>query len=133
VSKTKRTTWRCFHCNEVFRSRKSALAHFGSEDFCKKDPPACIDPLRYDEKQRLTELRDAQHYALEMEESARESEDKVEMLEMELDEFKALTKCQSVHDLRMLLDSQQGELITARALIDAVRDKAPEVYAEIIQ
>jgi len=33
----------------------------------------------------------------------------------------------------MALDSAEGELITARALIAAVREKAPEVYAEVIQ
>ena len=129
----KRKSWRCFHCDEVFRSRKAAWAHFGDDSYCSKEVPACIDPLRQDEKKRITDLREAQKYALDMENEARKHSDRVDDLEMELGEFKSLTKCRSVHDLRMTLDSAQGELITARELIKAVREKAPEVYAEIIQ
>ena len=97
----KRKTWRCFHCDEVFRSRKAAWAHFGPDQDCEKLPPACIDPLRADEKVRLTELREAQ----------------------ELAEFKSLTKCDSIHALRMTLDSAEGELITARTLIAAALER----------
>lgn len=36
-------TWRCFHCDKVFRSRKRAAEHFGvfevlSEPACRVDP-----------------------------------------------------------------------------------------------
>ena len=130
---SKRKTWRCFHCDEVFRSRKTAWAHFGPDQGCEKLPPACIDPLRSDEKARLTELREAQEYAFKCQESANVAEDKVDDLQRELDEFKSLTKCRSSHELRMVQDYVEGELITARALIEAVRTKAPDVYAEIIQ
>lgn len=129
----KRKTWRCFHCDDVFRSRKAAWAHFGPDQDCEKLPPACIDPLRADEKARLTELREAQEYAFECQESANGEVDRLDELERELAEFKSLTKCDSIHALRMALDSAEGELITARALIAAVREKAPEVYAEVIQ
>ncbi len=129
----KRKSWRCFHCNEVFRSKKAAWAHFGDDSFCTKEVPACIDPLRYDEKKRITELREAQKYALDMENEAREHSDRVDEVEMELDNFRALTKCTTVHELRMKLDSERGRIITAEALIEAVRSKAPEVYAEVIQ
>ena len=127
-----RKTWRCFHCDEVFRSRKDAYLHFGPEDACEKLPPACVDPLRTDEKARITELREAQDYALKCQESANSAEDKADDLARELDTFRSLTKCQNSHQLRMALDSAQGELITARRLIEAVRLKAPEVYAEVI-
>ena len=129
----KRKSWRCFHCDEVFRSRKSAYAHFGPDQDCEKLPPACIDPLRSDEKARLTELREAQDYALKCQESANIAEDKIDDLERELSTFKGLTKCHSGSELRMKLDSAQGELITARELIKAVREKAPQIYAEVIQ
>ena len=130
----KRKTWRCFHCDDVFRSRKAAWAHFGPDQDCEKlPPPACIDPLRADEKARLTELREAQEYAFQCQESANGKEARLDDLERELAEFKSLTKCDSIHALRMALDSAEGELITARALIAAVREKAPEVYAEVIQ
>lgn len=133
VTKRKRKTWRCFHCDEVFRSRKASYAHFGPDQDCEKLPPACIDPLRKDEKARLTELREAQDYALKCQESANAFEDKLDDAERELDAFRSFTKCRSSHELRMNLDSAEGERITARALIDAVRAKVPDIYAEIIQ
>ena len=129
-SKAKR--WRCFHCDEVFRSRKSAYAHFGPDQDCEKLPPACIDPLRADEKARLTELREAQDYAFQCQESANSFEDKLEMAERELSEFRAITKCHSVHDLRMWMDSQQGRVVTANALIDGFRKVSPELAEQII-
>jgi hypothetical protein len=110
--KPKRKSWRCFHCDEVFRSRKAAWAHFGPDDGCDKMPTACVDPLRTDEKARLTELREAQEYALQCQESANRAEDTSENIERELAEFKSLTGCRSIHDLRK---------------------KAPGVYAEVIQ
>lgn len=129
----KRKAWRCFHCDEIFRSRKSASAHFGLDDYEARDVPACVDPLRSDETVRLTELREAQRYALQCQEEARVTEDKLDDLVCELNEFKRLTKCATSQGLRMALDSAEGEQITARALIEAVRLKAPEVYVEVIQ
>jgi hypothetical protein len=133
VSTKPRKAWRCFHCDEVFRSRKSAYAHFGPDQDCEKLPPACIDPLRADEKARLTELREAQDYAFKCQESGNAAEDRADDLARELGEFKSLTKCDNSHELRMALDSARGELITAKALIEAVRTKAPAIYAEVIQ
>lgn len=128
-----RKHWRCFHCDEVFRSRKAAWAHFGPDDGCEKMPPACVDLLRTDEKARMAELREAQQYALECQESVNAAEDRADDLERELDEFRRLTKCRNIHELRMAMDSAEGELQTARMLIDAVRTKAPDVYAEVVQ
>jgi hypothetical protein len=129
----KRKSWRCFHCDEIFRSRKAAWAHFGDDSYCTKELPACIDPLRNDEKKRITDLREAQKYALDMENEARELDDRVDGLEMELAEFKALTKSSTINELRMKLDSEQGRIVTAEALIEAVRSKAPDIYREVIQ
>ncbi len=106
---THRKSWRCFHCDEVFRSRKAAYAHFGPDEECEKLPPACIDPLRADEKKRIAELREAQDYAFRCQESGNAAEDKADMLEAELAEFKSLTKCQSPHELRMTLDWKRRE------------------------
>lgn len=130
--RTRRKTWRCFHCDEVFRSHKSAYYHFGPDDGCEKDPPACIDPLRADEKERLMELKKAQDYAMQCQESANKAEDLSEMLERELAEWKTITKCENTYQLRMKMDSAHGELITARMLINAIRTKAPDVYEEIV-
>jgi hypothetical protein len=132
-AKRKRKIWRCFHCDEVFRSRKSAYAHFGPDCDCEKLPPACVDPLRKDEKARITELREAQDYAFHCQESANCAEERASDLERELDEFRRLTKCRNTHELYMKLDSEKGTLLTAMELIKAVRTKAPAVYAEVVQ
>ena len=58
-------TWRCFHCDEVFTNRKDAYNHFGDESPCGSDVPACVDPLRTDEKARMNELRIARKAYLE--------------------------------------------------------------------
>lgn len=91
-------TWRCFLCDEVFRSRKTAQAHFGA------DMPACVDPLRADEKARLIELREAQDYALLCQEHSNRAED----VACELDEFKRLTGCDGTGALRMKMADQSG-------------------------
>ena len=75
---SKRKTWRCFFCNEVFRSRRSAWLHFG-EQSCASDLPACVDPLRTDEKQRMNELRLAREYAMKMQHDSEAAEDDAAM------------------------------------------------------
>lgn len=124
--------WRCFHCDEVFRSRKTAWAHFGPDQDCEKLPPACVDQLRVDEKARLTELREAQEYAFQCQESANMKEDHLDDLERELAEFKALTGCHSLHDLRMWMDSQRGRVMTAEELIAGFIKASPKLAAQII-
>ncbi len=36
-----RKTWRCFFCDDVFRSAKAAALHFGAFDSCEPDVTAC--------------------------------------------------------------------------------------------
>lgn len=36
-----RKQWRCFFCDEVFTRFKDAAEHFGSDDACEADMPAC--------------------------------------------------------------------------------------------
>lgn len=36
-----RKQWRCFFCDEVFTSFKHAAEHFGVDDACEADVPAC--------------------------------------------------------------------------------------------
>jgi len=36
-----RKTWRCFFCDEVFTRHEDALEHFGRDDACEADAPAC--------------------------------------------------------------------------------------------
>ena|ERR1700729_2399762 len=82
MSKAKK--WRCFFCDEVFYNRRAAWAHFG-DDNCITDPPACVDPLRFDEIARMTELREARAHAMKMQAES-EKNDEAEAL---LDNFRA--------------------------------------------
>lgn len=36
-----RKQWRCFFCDEVFSRREDAAEHFGCNDSCEADVPAC--------------------------------------------------------------------------------------------
>lgn len=36
-----RKQWRCFFCDEVFTRRQDAAEHFGCDDACEADIPAC--------------------------------------------------------------------------------------------
>lgn len=36
-----RKQWRCFFCDEVFTRFKDAAEHFGCDDACEADAPAC--------------------------------------------------------------------------------------------
>jgi hypothetical protein len=36
-----RKQWRCFFCDEVFTRRKDAAEHFGVDEGCEADVPAC--------------------------------------------------------------------------------------------
>lgn len=36
-----RKQWRCFFCDDVFRSAKAAALHFGAFDSCEPDVTAC--------------------------------------------------------------------------------------------
>lgn len=35
------THWRCFFCDEVFHTKETAAEHFGSDDGCYSEGPAC--------------------------------------------------------------------------------------------
>lgn len=36
-----RKQWRCFFCDEVFTRYEDAAEHFGKDDACEADTPAC--------------------------------------------------------------------------------------------
>jgi hypothetical protein len=36
-----RKQWRCFFCDEVFKRPRDAAEHFGCDDACEADVPAC--------------------------------------------------------------------------------------------
>lgn len=51
---------------------------------------------------------------------------------MEFDEFKKLSGCSSVHDLRMWMDYQQGRVVTADMLIKKLYATFPELAKQIV-
>jgi len=52
---SKRMTWRCFHCGDVFRSPKHAASHFGIDEL---QMPGCVAVLRHGESHLLDRIRD---------------------------------------------------------------------------
>lgn len=124
--------WRCFHCDEVFTTRQDAYDHFGPDEGCEKLPPACIDPLRLDEKGRMKELRDSQDWALKCNQNLMACEDSMDILVRELAGVKEITGCDSLIELRNWMDSNQGRVVTANALIEGFKKADPELAARII-
>lgn len=80
-------TWRCFFCDELFYTRRRAGEHFGEQNCGEFDPPACIDPLRTDEKARLIELREARAVALKAITDRNRAEELLEGLQAEHENF----------------------------------------------
>jgi len=126
VKTKKRKTWRCFHCDQVFRSKKSAWLHFGPDDGCEKMPAACVDPLRKDETARLAEVRLMENYARQCQETANAADDHADALTQELDEFKIATGCKNVHELRMRVDAEAGK----RFVYEKLRDEMIQLLLE---
>lgn len=69
---------------------------------------------------------------MQCQESALEAEDRADMVSMEFAEFKRITGCNSIHEIRMWMDSQQGRVATANALIEGFRVADPVLAARII-
>jgi cell division protein FtsB len=57
MSKPKRKTWRCFHCDHVFRTAKSAREHFGATPYADASCQVNAEHLRDIEKE-LAKYRD---------------------------------------------------------------------------
>jgi hypothetical protein len=118
--------WICFHCGEHFGNPYLASAHFGPTSDSR---PACV---LIQERGMLYELREHERRHSEMLDRAVRAEENVEFLEGELAEFRRIAGG-GLHELRMKMDSLQGEAITARVLIEAIRDRAPQIYEEVIR
>lgn len=103
--------WRCFFCDEVFTSRKAGWEHFGDQN-CTGDVPACIDPLRHDEKARLNELREAREYAMKMQREAEEAQADADQLHQYRRELERLfgKGRDTPYSAWQVLDFAQGEI-----------------------
>jgi hypothetical protein len=124
----KKKTWRCFFCDEVFRSRRAAWEHFGEEN-CTSDVPACIDPLRSDEKARMKELREAREHAMKAQRDMEEMDNDVGLLRYFETEIGRLfgvvggVKASTPHQAWLVLDAAQGEILALKernAALDAL-------------
>jgi hypothetical protein len=121
--------WTCYHCGETFRSWSSARDHFGADEF---DAVACRIKSR-EERGLLKALRKSEALAEEFHERAVRAEDREEALTGQLSDFKSVTKFEDANEIRNHLDCLDGIRITQEALIKAVMEKAPEVYAEVVR
>jgi hypothetical protein len=117
--------WRCFFCDEVLTTRHDAWLHFGDEG-CETDVPACVDPLRMDEKARMNELREARRYADQMREEAQSMEEKADLLvifEQEIGRYFGMVggvRASTPQQARLVLDAAQGEILALKQrLVDA--------------
>ena len=121
--------WTCYHCGETFTTWGSAEDHFGKTPASK---PGCLLKVQFGNERGLEmELRKVESDRDEWKARALAAEDREESLQGNLAEFERVAGGR-VHELRMKLDSIQGRVLTADALIEAIRDKAPGLYSEII-
>lgn len=108
-----RKHWRCFFCDEVFRTRKAATEHFGTGDY-ESEPPLCIEAA-------TTELRQLVLTNRELWQQLQKANSENEELEDHLDGFRyvarKLTKKPSAtaHDLEHEWDFMEGRVIAAES------------------
>ena len=119
--------WRCFHCDAWLTTPGAAEDHFGKTPAAV---PGCIIHVG-EERGLLMALRKAEALAEEFLLRAQRAEQEEECLAGRVSEFERIAGG-GTHELRMKLDSMEGRVVTADALIEAVMEKAPEVYAEVI-
>ncbi|HXP82544.1 MAG TPA: hypothetical protein VN976_21780 [Verrucomicrobiae bacterium] len=121
-------SWRCFFCGETFTDRHEAWLHFGEEN-CTSDVPACVDPLRADEKARLSELREA----VEEAQKARNELAKMEDFQGDYEAFWSEIRCCFGEDCNSVwlagdrYKSVWNLVVALQAQIDRVRALAKEV------
>lgn len=120
--------WCCFHCGENFRTFGGAQDHFGATP---GERPACLIKLG-DERGLIMELRKAQAGYEEMLNRALRAEEELEMVQRSYDELKRLTGCDGVNEARCELDNLRGRVAVYDLITDKFRERAPELFAEVI-
>lgn len=115
-----RKTWRCFFCDGVFKSEKTARDHFGidSEDAWK---PGCIDPLTKDETERREFIIGLfQELDGERAENA-ELQNKAYLLSKAHDDLARFFKgAKSVHQAYLEYDAMEGRALAAEEKLAAL-------------
>ncbi len=124
-----RRGWTCYHCDETFTTWGSAEDHFGKTPDSK---PGCLIKIQLgNERGLLMELRKREAELEEWEQRALLAEQREEGLAGQVSEFERIAGG-GVHELRCKLDSMQGLVVTAEALIYGFRERSPEIYAEVV-
>lgn len=125
--------WTCFHCGETFTTVGSARDHFGSDPDCE---PACLIRVKYGNERGLEmELRKVEARLYEAENQVRLLETQLEGMEYSLGgQLSAFEKIAggTVNDLRHRIETWEGRVVMADALIEGFRSRSPEIFAEII-
>jgi hypothetical protein len=118
--------WRCFHCGEVFTDPRLAWHHFGDASTCGSDVPGCVDPLRYDEKQRLAELRDAREHAMKMQAESEANDEFESLLWHFQEELERLfgNGIRTPHAAWMRFEAAKNEAEDGRKAKDLIKDFA---------
>lgn len=120
--------WTCYHCGETFTVWGAAEDHFGKTP---QQKPGCLLKVQYgDEMGLLMELRKSEAHANDLLNRARDAEREAETLACQLAAFTEIAP--NANDLRMKLDSMQGRVVTANALIEGFRQRDAAAFSEII-
>ena len=121
--------WTCYHCGETFTTWGAAEDHFGKTPAAR---PGCILKVQLgDERGLEMELRKVESDRDEWKARALAAEDEQESLQGRLSEFERIAGG-GVHELRCKLDSMEGRVVTANALIEGFREQDGERFAVII-
>jgi len=122
-------SWNCFHCGETFTTIGSARDHFGGDP---SKEPGCLIRVKYgDERGLEMDLRKVESEAEMWKQRALHAEDALEVAQGQVGEFERIAGG-SHQALRHKLDHMQGRVVTADALIEGFRSRAPEILAEVI-
>ena len=118
--------WTCFHCGENFGNPNLARAHFGPTPASQ---PACV---LIQERGMLYELREHEARHSELLDRATRAEERADVLEQEMEEYRRAAKADSCHQLRMNIDGLEGRALAADSIIRALRARAPELINEVV-
>jgi len=117
----KRKYWRCFHCDEVLRTRKSAEVHFGSGDY-EDEPPLCVEAATTDKRELVLKNRELWEELQKANAEIENVTDRLAGFEQIVSKATGITDA-TTHDLHLALQRAQ-ESGYAKGLRDALEAAA---------
>jgi hypothetical protein len=117
--------WRCFHCDEVFRTRGGAEDHFGKYI---NSTPGCILKVQFgDERGLLMELRRVQeeneHLRQQMNEEYWSMAAYAAHLKTHIQSYRPFRKCDTLQDVFHVYDSMEGRALAAEERLSRPKDE----------